>query len=52
MEDPEYRAAFIAESVRLSTDEPVPFLPADPEEQRRLDAKASDGTQCMIYRGH
>jgi hypothetical protein len=33
-------------------EDPIPFLPVDPEEQRRLDAKASDGTQCMIYRSN
>jgi hypothetical protein len=38
--------------VAMTVDEPVPFLPVDPEEQRRLDAKASDGTQCMIYRSN
>lgn len=31
-------------------DQPVPFLPVDPEEQRRRDVQASDGEQCMIYR--
>jgi hypothetical protein len=38
--------------ISMMAEDPIPFLPVDPEEQRRLDAKASDGTQCMIYRGH
>lgn len=33
-----------------SHDEPVPFLPVDPEEQRRMNTVASDGQQAMIYR--
>jgi hypothetical protein len=37
--------------ISMMAEDPIPFLPVDPEEQRRLDAKASDGTQCMIYRG-
>jgi hypothetical protein len=38
--------------ISMMAEDPIPFLPVDPEERRRLDAKASDGTQCMIYRGH
>jgi hypothetical protein len=38
--------------ISMMAEDPIPFLPVDPEEQRRLGAKASDGTQCMIYRGH
>jgi hypothetical protein len=38
--------------ISMMAEDPIPFLPVDPEEQRRLDAKASDGTQCMIYRSN
>jgi hypothetical protein len=38
--------------VAMTVDEPVPFLPVDPEEQRRRDVQASDGEQCMIYRSN
>lgn len=37
--------------VMMTEDEPVPFLPVDPEEQRRRDATAADGSRAMIYRG-
>ena len=36
--------------IAMMSDEPVPYLPVDPEEQRRRDVQASDGEQCMIYR--
>lgn len=34
----------------MTEDEPIPFLPADPEEQRRRDTTAADGSRAMIYR--
>jgi hypothetical protein len=51
-EQAEYIELLENQVISMMAEDPIPFLPVDPEEQRRLDAKASDGTQCMIYRGH
>jgi hypothetical protein len=51
-EQAEYIELLENQVISMMAEDPIPFLPVDPEEQRRLDAKAPDGTQCMIYRGH
>jgi hypothetical protein len=51
-EQAEYIELLENQVISMMAEDPIPFLPVDPEEQRRLDAKASDGTQCMIYRSN